>query len=110
MVQFIECLDLMLPHVLLLHLCDALASSEPALTSPGSMERRIWHFHYLARGHSPVQPDKQLCHVPFAWQGRASITQWWPRMGHQLHCLQEAPAHSMELKRPQGSEGLFTED
>lgn len=110
MVQFIGCLDLMLSHVLVLHLCDPRASSEPALTSPGLMERRIWHFHYLGRGHSPIQPDKQPCHMPFARQGRASITRRWPRMGHQLRCLQEAPARSMELERPQGSEGLFTGD
>lgn len=53
--QFIECLDLMLSNMLLLHLYDPMASSEPALTSPGWMERRIWHFHYSAHGHSPIQ-------------------------------------------------------
>lgn len=78
MMQFIESLDLMLSHVLLLHLCDPVASSEPALTSSGLMERGIWHFHCLGPGHS----DKHLCHMPCAWQGRASITQQWPHMGH----------------------------
>lgn len=78
MVQFIECL--VFPHVLVLHLYDPMASSEPALSSPGSMERRIWHFLDLAPGHSPIQPDKQPCHMPFAQQGKASITHGPPAL------------------------------
>lgn len=108
--HFFRCRALMLSHVLVLHLYHSLASSEPVLTSPGWMERRIRRFHYLALGRGHIQPEKQPCHMPFARLGRAAITRRWPCMGHQPHCLQEAPVQSMELERPQGSEGLFTGD
>lgn len=109
-VQFVGGWYLMLSHVVDLHLHYSPASSAPALTSPSCMKKRMRHFQYLAPGHGHMQPEKQPCHMPSVRLGRASITRRWPHMGHQPHCLQEALAQSMELERPQGSEGLFTGD
>lgn len=110
MMQLVGCQDLMLSHVLGFTpvLFTSLTRASPDFFWLDGEENQAFLLFIPCTSH--IQPDKQPCHMPFARLGRASIRWWWPRTGHQPQCLQEAPAQSMELKRPQGSEGLFTGD